>query len=276
MKASKTESIEIRKIAAKGVERTHPPLWSRIFSVWYRHIRVYTKNLISNVFPTFLEPLIFLAGIGLGLGRYIVQMNSIPYIQFLASGLLVTAAMFTSAFECTFGTFIRLEFDKVYDGMLAAPITANNLLVGEIIWAGSKGFFFTFSVLIVITVFDILPVQNSYSTPLVGFFTGAMFASLSLFITSFVTNINHFNFYFSGFISPMFFFAGVVFPVENLPKWMRPAAEILPLTHPVRITRGISLGNLEWTHLFDFLYIIIFTCIFGFLAIIRLKKRLIN
>jgi len=127
-----------------------PSLAWRLYSVWYRHMRVYTKNLISNGFPTFLEPLLFLAGIGLGLGRYVTDsMEGLKYMEFLGTGLLVTASMYTAAFECTFGTFIRLEFEKVYDGMLAAPITASNLIIGEVLWVGTKGLFFSFSVLCV-------------------------------------------------------------------------------------------------------------------------------
>ncbi|TFG62117.1 MAG: ABC transporter, partial [Spirochaetales bacterium] len=229
----------------------YPPLAHRLYSVWYRHMRVYTKNLISNGLPPFLEPLIFLAGIGLGLGKYIVKMEGIPYLQFLSTGLLMTSAMFTAAFECTFGTFIRLEFDKVYDGMLAAPITAENLLIGEIIWTGTKGFFFTLCVLIIVSAFGILPVLPALPTPIIGFMTGAMFGALSLFVTSMVTNINHFNFFFTGFLSPMFFFTGVVFPIENLPRWLQIVAEFFPLTHPVRITRALAVGTLHPSHLWD-------------------------
>ncbi len=134
----------------------YPPLASRLFSVWYRHFRVYTSNLFSNALPPFVEPLIFLAGVGLGLGRYITEtVEGFEYIEYLGMGLLVTTAMFTAAFECSFGTFIRLEFQKVYDGMLAAPITVSNLIVGEIIWAGTKGLFFSFAVMCMLLAFDV-------------------------------------------------------------------------------------------------------------------------
>ncbi len=204
--------------------RAYPPLYRRLYSVWFRHMRVYTRHLLSNGFPPFLEPLIFLAGIGLGLGTYIDKMDGVPYIEYLGTGLLVTAAMWTAAFECSYGTFIRLEFEKVYDGMLAAPLTAENLIVGEIIWAGTKGLFFSFAVLCILTVFNIVQPPNSLIAPLIGFFTGVMFATLSLLITSFVKTINHFNFYMTGLISPMFFFSGVVFPTSKLPPFAQPIA----------------------------------------------------
>src|SRR5512138_282079 len=94
--------------------RLYPSLPSRLGSVWYRHMRTYTKDLLSNGFPPFVEPLIFLAGMGLGIARYVPDLTSMSYIQFLATGLIMTSAMFTASFECTYGTFIRLEFDKVY------------------------------------------------------------------------------------------------------------------------------------------------------------------
>ncbi|MFP4566413.1 MAG: ABC transporter permease [Spirochaetaceae bacterium] len=253
-----------------------PSLSHRLYSVWLRHVRVYSKNLISNALPPFLEPLIFLVGLGLGLSRYIGVMEGLPYVEYLASGLMITAAMFTAAFECSFGTFIRLEFDKVYDGMLGAPITADNLLVGEILWAGTKGFVFSLSVLIVVGVFGILPVGRMLLAPFLGFLTGTMFAALGFLVTSWVKNINQFNFFFSGFISPMFFFSGVVFPVENLPTAVRPVTEILPLTHPVRVTRAFSTGEFDPILWWDLAYMILMTVGVGWYAIHRLRRKLIQ
>jgi lipooligosaccharide transport system permease protein len=222
-----------------------------------------------------MEPLIFLGGIGLGLGKYIVSMDGIPYLQFLASGLIVTSAMYTSSFECTFGTFIRLEFEKAYDGMLAAPITVYDLFIGEILWAGSKGFFFSFAVLFMVTIFGIIPVSLSLLTPFAGFLAGVMFASLSLLVTSFVKNINHFNFYMTGFLSPMFFFSGVVFPISSLPKPLQPVAEIMPLTHAVYLVRDLCLGEFRSRLLFDLAYCAALTVGIGYWAVMRLKKRII-
>jgi lipooligosaccharide transport system permease protein len=255
----------------------YPPLAHRLFSVWYRHMRVYTKNLISNGLPPFLEPILFLMGVGLGLGTYIKQdMEGLPYIEFLGTGLLVTASMFTAAFECTFGTFIRMEFEKAYDGMLAAPITVNNLIVGEIIWAGTKGLFFSFAVLCVLSAFRIIHLPYGLLAPLVGFLTGLMFGTLSLWVTSFVKTINHFNFYLTGFISPMFFFGGVVFPVSNLPHSVRFVAEVVPLTHVVRLARATCISQYSPWLLADLAYTIIFIVVFGVLAVRRLRGRLIG
>ena len=255
--------------------RPYPPLYKRLYSVWFRHMRVYTKHLLSNGLPPFMEPLIFLAGIGLGLGTYIESMDGKPYIEYLGTGLLVTAAMWTAAFECSFGTFIRLEYDKVYDGMLAAPLTAENLIVGEIIWAGTKGLFFSFAVLCILTIFGIVRLPNSLIAPLVGFLTGTMFGALSLLVTSYVKTINHFNFYMTGLLSPMFFFSGVVFPTSKLPAFAQPFAEIVPLTHSVRLVRAVCDSSYSRSVIIDVLYIVVFIVVVGYLAVNRLKKRLV-
>lgn len=254
----------------------YPPLYKRLYSVWFRHMRVYTQNLVSNGFPPFVEPLIFLAGIGLGLRKYIPEMGGMPYIEFLGTGLLVTAAMFTAAFECSFMTFIRLEFHKVYDGMLAAPLTANNLIVGEIIWAGTKGLFFSFAVMCVLTVFRVIQMPYGLGAPLVGFLTALMFAAMSMYVASFVKTINHFNFYITGVISPMFYFSGVIFPVSSLPAYIRPIAELVPLTHSVRLVRAVCTNTYNWALLLDLLYAIVFIAVVGFFAVKRLRRRLIS
>ncbi len=254
----------------------HPPSLSwRLYSVWYRHMRVYTRNLISNGLPPFLEPLIFLVGIGLGLGRYIQSMDSMPYLMFLATGLPVTSAMFTSAYECTFGTFVRLEFQKAYDGMIASPITIRDLFVGEMLWAGSKGIFFSACVVVVLSSFGSIPLPAGLLALPVGFLTGAMFGAISLVVTSFVQNINHFNFYFTGLLSPMFFFAGTVFPIESLPKVLRPIAELLPLTHAVRLNRSLAIARLSPILLFDLAFMLVVIIVAGSYAIRRLRRRLI-
>jgi len=254
-----------------------PSLWRRIGSVWYRHERVYNSDFLSNAFPPFLEPLILLGGLGIGFGAYIQTMGAMNYILFLASGIIVTSSMYTAAFECTYGTYIRLEFDKVYDGMLGAPLSPHNLIVGEILFAGTKGWLFSLAVLVVTWLAGIINYPGSVVASLVGFICGIMFGTLSMWITSFIKNINHFNFYFTGLLSPMFFFSGAVFPLENLPKGMQWAAEAIPLTHVVRMARAFCVPDqLGWYLMTDLVYCAVFIVITGWLAIRGLKKRMID
>ena len=258
------------------IEVCPPDLAVRLKSVWYRHYRVYTKHLFSNGLPPFVEPLFFLLGIGFGLGHYVGLINGLEYIEFLSAGIIVPPAMYTSSFECTFGTFIRLEFDKVYDGMLSSSITVENLLLGEILFAGTKSLFFSGAVLVVVSLFGLIKTPLAIFAPLIGFLTGLMFGSFSLFITSFVKNINHFNFYFTGLLTPMFFFSGIVFPLTNLPGFLQKLALVFPLTHPTEITRALCFNKFHSGLIFNMLYILIFIILFTYLSIWRLKKRIIN
>jgi lipooligosaccharide transport system permease protein len=254
-----------------------PSGWKRISSVWHRHERVYNSNFLSNAFPPFLEPLILLGALGIGFGSYIQTMGSISYILFLASGIIVTSSMYTAAFECTYGTFIRLEFDHVYDGMLGAPISPTNLIIGEILFAGTKGFIFALAVLVVTWLTGIIDYPLSIMAAFIGFICGIMFGTLSMWITSLVKNINHFNFYFTGLLSPMFFFSGAVFPIENLPQVMQWVAEAIPLTHVVRMARAFCVPDLlGWYLMTDLLYCVIFILITGWLAVRGLQKRLVD
>jgi lipooligosaccharide transport system permease protein len=252
-----------------------PTFPARVGAVWYRHMRVYARNLFSNALPPFIEPIIFLMGIGLGLGANIGPMQGLPYIQFLAFGLLMTAAMFTAAFEMSYGTYIRLMFDKIYDSMMGAPLTAFDIMLGEILWCGTKGAVFTASVLIICLAFGTLPVGWVAFSPVVGFLTGLMFAVLALLVTTLVSNISNFNFFFSGLLSPMFFFSGVVFPLSKLPRFLLPVAEVLPLTHPVRLVRGFATG-FNLIHLWDLAYCALFIVLVGWVAIRRIIRKLVD
>ena len=145
----------------------------------------------------------------------------------------------------------------------------------------TKGFFFSFAVLTVMCAVSafgnvIVPLPNAVAAPVIGFFNGMMFATLGLLVTSFVKTINHFNFYMTGLISPMFFFSGVVFEIDRLPKNIQPIAEIVPLTHSVRLMRSICGDESTLlTNVWDIIYIVVFTLVVGYFAVRRLKKRLI-
>jgi lipooligosaccharide transport system permease protein len=252
-----------------------PSLVMRIYSVWYRHYKVYSRNLISNGAPVFLEPLILLMGMGFGFQQAVGDIGGVKFINYIAGALIATASMYTASFECSFGTFIRLEFDKVYDGMLSASINYKDLIIGEVLFAATKGFFFSYCILLVISAFGLAALPMALLAPIGGFLTALMFAVLSLFVTSFVKSINHFNFYFSGFLTPLFFFSGVLFPISNLPESVRIIAYILPLSHPVNITRALTLNRFDISLLFDLVYIIAFITVVGYAAVKRLKKKFI-
>jgi lipooligosaccharide transport system permease protein len=252
-----------------------PKLIVRLYSIWFRHFRVYTKNIFSNGFPPFMEPLIFLVGMGLGLGKYISNVDNMSYIKYLAIGLPLSSAMFTAAFECTFGTLIRLEFQKTYDGMLTGPIKIEDLFIGEIIWCGTKAAFYSFAVLFVFALCKTIPITPSLIlVPAVGFMVGVMICPMSLIFTSYVKTINTLNFYITGLITPMFMFSGIIFPLTNLPKWAQIVINIFPLAHAVNLEHAICNNTYSPKLIFDIAYCVIFTFIVGYIAVKRMKRRI--
>ena len=249
-----------------------PSIFSRIFSVWYRHALVYSRYFFSNAFPVLIDPLIFLGGLGLGLGSYIIMSDGHPYIEFLVPGMILAPAMFAAAFECSFGTFSRMEYQKLYDGMLGTPLTVNNILMGELLWIGTKGMFISFMIMVALVLLGIVSLSSYFFTPIVGFFTGILFGSLTLLYTSFVKTLNHLNFVMTGIIS-FFMISGVIFPLENIPLVIRFLAEISPLTHPVRWVRALISGEFELHLLWGLLYCLLVFVVASTLATRRYSQR---
>ena len=253
-----------------------PCMARRVYSVWHRHIAVYKRNIISNAFPPFIEPVLFLLGFSIGFGIYFNKMGGMNYLTFLASGILIMPAMFSASFECTMGTFIRLEHDKIYDGMLSSSINIKDLVLGELLFVATKGFIFTSSFLIVTYIAGIITGPIALLSAIAGFLAGALFGSIGLVFTSYISTISYFNFYFSGFLTIMYLFSGVMFPIENIPAKFVWIAETFPLTHCVRFARAFCNNQYQFNLVYSGIYIIAVTGIATIWAIKRFKKRIIG
>ncbi len=247
----------------------------RIISVWKRHIKVYLSNF-GNAFPPLIEPIIFIVGMGIGLGKYIgEQMMGVEYIAYLAPGLAADIATWTATFECTFGTFIRLNFDNIYEPIASTPVSVEEIFLGELLFTGTKGFIFTTLLLIEITIFGYVKSPFALFMPFIGFLSGVIFGAIGLLVTSVVKSINTLNFYISGFLLPMIFLSGVFYPIEQLPKAVHPISQILPLTHSVIIMRACSLGTLNASHIINFGILLFMAVFFATIGVHRIKRKVI-
>ncbi|MDR2734840.1 MAG: ABC transporter permease [Spirochaetota bacterium] len=257
----------------------YPKMPRRLLAVWYRHYRVYMRTFWTNAFAPFFEPIMFLVAMGFGFSKIMAaeSLDGLPFMDFIASGIILMSPLYSASFECTYGTFIRLHYDKAYDGMLAAPLSPRDVLLGEVFWAASKSAFYCAVVLGVVFAFGYIGTMGSLLSPILGFFTGLLFAAAALFVTSFVRyNIDHFNFYFTGFLSMMFFCCGFFFPISRLPMPLSIIAEILPLTHLIRLERALCFGNWGTEHITAAVYCLVFTLVIGWIAIRRLERQLID
>jgi lipooligosaccharide transport system permease protein len=221
---------------------------TRILAVARRHVFVYTKDFWANSFPTVLEPLIFILAVGWGLAAAVGRMAGTDYLSFLAPAQAMIAAVYTAAFEESYGSYFRLRVDHNYDSMLVTPVGVDDIFWGELLYTGTKGFFYSAVVLGVLALFGTIHSPAALAIPLLGFFTALAAGSLGLYSVRVVTNINQFNFFIAGVISPLTLFSGTLFPVDSLPVALSSVSRWLPLYPMVGLARMLSTGHLthEW------------------------------
>ena len=213
------------------------------FKVLRRNIIVFRKTWITNMTFYFVEPLLYLSAMGLGLGAFIGEINGTSYIQFIAPGIIASSAMWSAASESTYGSFVKMHFQKIYHAMVAAPLEIEEVVAGEILYAVFKAVIYGTIILIVITVFGLVPSLWALLTPLVLVLAGFVFALLGMIWTGLVPKIDSFSFFFTLVITPMFLFSGVFFPIDNLPGFVQTAAWFLPLYHVVVLLRALVFGS---------------------------------
>ncbi len=251
----------------------------------YRIAYVFLRNLISYkrfVVPTFLvslvEPLFYLVTFGIGMGAYIGYFGGKPYLFFLVPGVLVAAVMMSSSFECLYGTFVKIIHERIYDSLIATPVSAEDAVAGDIAWGAFRGMISGTLMMLVALFMGVSPasIPSLLLLLVLMVFVGVMFASLAMIVTSFAPSFDFFNYYTELVITPMLFFSGVFFPLDRFPPWMKVLAEFLPLTHSVRISRSVYAGTFEAGLIWRSLVIVGLETTAFFIAIKSMKRRLIK
>ena len=235
----------IRKSPARF---TIPKLTYRVWMVWRRNFDVFMKTIKVNILPSLLEPIIYLAAFGFGLGGFIPNINGKPYINFLAPALVAIAIMNGSFFECTFASYVRMYFQKTFDAIVATPVSVEEVVAGELLWGATRSMINATIVLAVIALFGLVTSPLFLLVVPIAFFGGLLFASIAMCFTAIAPNIDFFNYPSFLFITPMLFLAGTFFPLTSptLPSAAQVIAmAILPLTHIVNVTRWITTSSVE-------------------------------
>ena len=244
-------------------------------AVWRRNAAMYRRTWWLNILPNFFEPVLYLAAIGIGVGGYISQMGGMSYLQFLAPGLLCVAAMNGASFEVTSNIFVRLTFEKSYDAMLTTPIEPDDVLVGEVLWAITRSCIYGGCFFVVIGLWGLVPRPAALlALPLIPL-TGLLFAALGVAFTLRIPNIDLFSFYFTLFLTPLFLFSDIFFPLkERLSGAWLWVAEVLPLLHPVRMVRAAFAGEVSLVLLWDFVYLLALSLLLLAWARRSIRRRL--
>ena len=254
-----------------------PKLSYRVWKTWMRNKDVFMKTYKTNFLPSLLEPVLYLLALGFGLGGFVQPIDGQPYIQFIAPALVAVSMMFSSFYECTFASFVRMYFQKTFDAIIATPVSIEEVITGEILWGATKSLINSTLVLGVIIVFGVPPTPLFLLIPPLSFLVGLLFSSIAMCFTAIVPNIDSFNYPNFLFITPMFLLSGTFFPLTSMPELVQIAAQIfLPLTNSVTVTRALAIGNLQLSVLLNLTWILIVTPIFVVLSINLMKKRLIK
>ena len=223
-----------------------PKLTYRVWKVWRRNFDVFNKTLVTNFLPSLLEPILYLVAFGFGLGGFIPSIRGQPYINFIAPALVAIAMMNGSFFECTFGSFVRMYYQKTFDAIVATPVSVEEVVAGELLWGATRATINASIVLVVVAAFGLITSPLFVLVIPIAFFVGLMFSSIAMCFTAAAPNIDFFNFPSFLFLTPMFFLSGTFFPLTSLPSAAQVVAfAVLPLTHAVDITREIVASNVE-------------------------------
>jgi lipooligosaccharide transport system permease protein len=217
----------------------------RAFSVWQRHWLVYTKLYKTSFALNFFEPALYLVAMGFGLGAFVQDINGQPYIKFIAPGIVASSSVFAAVYECTYGTYIRMTFQKTFDAILATPVNLDDLVAGELTWGATKSVIFGITIIIVIALFGLVESPRIVLVIPFIFLGGLIFAELSVMFCAIVPGIDSFSYFYTLFMTPLFLFSGIFFPLDAMPRVVSLLAFFSPLYHLVNICRAFSAGSIN-------------------------------
>jgi lipooligosaccharide transport system permease protein len=253
--------------------RLEPAAIGGIMSREVANFRTFWK---STTFSSVLEPVIYLLAFGLGLGSTVVnKVDGLEYVQYVGTGMVATAVIFSSALTAMFGTFVKERFQRTYDAILAAPVDVEELVTAEMLWIGIRsGVYGTFP-LIVSIAFGLDPKPGMLVVPLYCFITALGFAAFGIATAASVAKIDQFSYVTTLVVTPLFLVAGTFFPINQLPEWAQVAAQLNPLHHLVELVRHASFG-FETLDLVRVALLIGFAVVLWRVAVRRMERRLID
>jgi lipooligosaccharide transport system permease protein len=202
------------------------------------------------------------------------------YIQFITPGIIAAFAMWAAIAEGGWASYNRMSWQKTYDAMVATPVSVDDVITGEIIWAASKGM--ASSAAITLVALMLTPLWDMIQSPLVVFvvptalLSGLMFGSMALLATSFVTSVSQLNYFVSLIIIPMFWVGGVFFPPDQLSSEMQTFAWFMPLSHVINLQRGWVTGDLDASMLVDVAWILVVATVLYRAVLWSMRRRLIK
>jgi lipooligosaccharide transport system permease protein len=257
----------------RTMRRLEPAAIAGVMSREVANFRTYWKG---TTFSSVLEPIVYLLAFGLGLGATLVdEVNGVPYIQFVGTGMVATAVIFSSALPAMFGTFVKHRFQNTYEAILAAPVDVEELVSAEMLWIGLRAGIYGCVPLLVTIAFGLDPAPGMLLVPLFCFVTALGFAGFGVAMAATVAKIDQFNYVTALCITPLFLVAGTFFPISGLPQGVQVVAQVNPLHQLVELVRGGAFGY-ETVDILRFAFLVGFALLTWRIAISRMRSRLID
>jgi lipooligosaccharide transport system permease protein len=221
-----------------------------------RHLRVHLHNWHTAFLPPVFEPVAMLLAFGLGLGGYVANLEwrgrPVGYPTYVAPGLLAYAAFMTAVFQALFAAFIRMRYQRTWEGQLTTQVELRHVVWGEVLWAALLATIYVLIVAVVLTLFALggLVELNLAWLPAaipIAFLAGCGFAAFGLCFTAIVPTIDHMNLPVFLVVIPMGLLSGTYFPITH--PVLAAASRANPLYHLAQVYRGLLLGGPVSGHL---------------------------
>ena len=200
----------------------------------------------SSTFSSTVDPTIYLLAFGFGFGSLVSKVGGYDYVQFVGTGTVATAVLFSSAFPAMFGTFVKYQFQRTYDAILAAPVDTEELVTAEALWVALRAGVYGCVPMLVAMAFGLAPAWGMLTVPLIGFLAGFGWACFGIAVAGFAKSIENFSYVISAVLTPLFLVAGTFFPLNTLPRWAQVLGEVNPLHHCVMLVRHAAFGFQGW------------------------------
>ena len=277
VRSLRTADLEAAEAAAEAHGRVrHGIELTAVAAVMSRDISVYLRSWRSTTFSAIVEPIIFLLAFGLGFGALISQVRGVEYIQFVATGVVATTVVFSSAFPGMFSTFVKREFQRIYDALLATPVNVDELVTAEVLWISIRTGVYSIAPVVVAIGFGLRPGWGVVLVPFIAFLAALGLASFGVTMSALMKSINNFSYIISGVLTPLILLAGAYFPVDSLPQWAFIANQFNPLYHCVALVRDAVFGFDTGHDLYHFGVLVLFAVVMWRVAIWKLRPRLID
>lgn len=244
-------------------------------AVWKRNLLVWRRLVAPAMVMNFGEPALYLLGLGYGLGFFIGDMAGMPYLMFLASGIIASSAMTTSSFEGMYSVFTRMVPQRTYEAILATPLEVDDIIAGEMLWCATKSVISGLAILLVAAAIGVVADWNALWVIPVVFLTGLCFAGPAIIMVSVARTYDFFNYYFVLALTPMYLICGVFYPIDTLPETMQSFVQILPLTHAVALTRPLMAGLPLQDPMLHLGMLALYGLVSYYLAVVLVKRRLV-